>query len=146
MPAINNASNRKHVPGIKQLQYIPCSLLPANVMLKSICGLPVALNVPAVNIPFFGQPTLSWDGTSVNGQRQEISTLEFITGFRLPENTHLAFVVTDASGCTYLIGAREERYPVIEYSDTTGTPGGDSAVRRYKITHLAQKSVLDCIL
>lgn len=146
MNADTSSTCRRHIPGIMRLRYVKCALLPPNVMLKSLCGLPIALSIPAVDISFYGVPTLSCDGTKVNGQRQEKSTLEFVSGSTLPENEHIAFVVSCASGITYLIGAREARYPVIEYTDTTGSPGGDSAVRRYKITHLAQKSVLACIL
>lgn len=95
---------------------------------------------------FFGMPSLKWDGSTVNGARQEKSTLEFSTTEKLPEGEPLAFVVTVASGKQYLVGAREPKYPLINYSETTGAPDGDAALRSYKITHVAQKSVLPCVL
>jgi hypothetical protein len=58
----------------------------------------------------------------------------------------IAFVVTTIYGLQYLIGTREPNYPVINYSDSTGTVGKDAAVRTYKVTHLGRKSVLRCIL
>jgi hypothetical protein len=134
------------LPGIVKIEYIRCSQLPANVMLEAICGVKLALSAPKTAISFFGTPVLSWDGSKVNGKRQESSTLEFTSVDALPEAEPLAFVITTVAGRQVLIGSREPRYPVITYSETTGSPGKDSAVRSYKITHIAQKSVLDCIL
>lgn len=138
--------NSQSIPGICKIEYVRCSDLPAGLMLHSICGCVVALAMPAHTIRFSGSPTLSWDGSKVNGMRQEKSTLEFNTPHPLPEGVNLAFIVTCASGKQYLIGAREGRFPKIEYSDTTGETGGSPAIRTYKITHIAQKSVLPCVL
>lgn len=115
-------------------------------MLHSICGCMVAIAAPSVAVEFVGRPTLKWEGSKVNGTRREKSTLEFSTVHPLPEGENLAFVVTGAGDRQYLIGTRERNYPVINYSDSTGEPGGSAAVRTYKITHVAQKSVLPCIL
>lgn len=134
-------------PGIRRIQIVRCSDLPAGLMLHSICGCTVVLSVAADEIEFCCPvPTLKYDGSKVNGTRQEKSTLEFSTAHPLPEGENLAFVVTTVRGRQYLIGTREGRYPVINYSDTTGTPAGEAAVRAYKITHIAKKSVLPCIL
>lgn len=115
-------------------------------MLTAICNAPVMLSVPAQNIRFYRVPTLTWEGTKVNGARQEKSTLEFQSDELLPENIYIGFVITTTSGKQYLIGSREPKYPVITYNETTGTPDGDAALRTYKITHIAQKSVLPCFL
>lgn len=115
-------------------------------MLHSICGCVVAIAAPSETIEFSGRPTLQWDGTKVNGTRQEKTKLEFATIHHLPEGEHLAFVVTAADGRQYLIGSREGRYPKIEYTESTGEPGRSAAVRTYKISHIAQKSVLPCVL
>ena len=134
------------LPGIVKIQMVRCSDIQPHVMLASICGAAVALALPADTIKFYGQPTLKWDGSITNGARQEKSTLEFSTAERLPEGERLAFVLTVASGKQYLVGAREPKYPQIEYSETTGSPSGEAALRTYKITHVAQKSVLPCVL
>lgn len=134
------------LPGIIKIQMVRCSDIQPHVMYASICGTLVALALPAVSIKFYGQPTLKWDGTKVNGARQEKSTLEFSTTDKLPEGVRLAFVLTAASGKQYLVGAREPKYPQINYSETAGAPDGEAALRRYKITHIAQKSVLPCVL
>lgn len=134
------------LPGIVKIQFVRCSDIQPHVMLTSICGALVTLALPAVNVKFYGLPTLRWEGSKVNGARVENSTLEFSTTDKLPEGEWLAFIITVASGLQYLVGTREPRYPQITYSDTTGAPDGEAAMRTYKITHTAQKSVLPCIL
>lgn len=134
------------LPGIVRIEMVRCADLIPHLMYASISGFVPALAVPTVEIRFYGTPSLKWDGTTVNGARQEKSTLEFATADRLPEGEWLAFAVTVASGRQYLVGTREPRYPQITYSETTGAPDGEAALRTYKITHIAQKSVLPCIL
>lgn len=134
------------LPGIVRIEMISCEHLPPHVMLRSICGDTVVLGLPSEEIPFFGTPMLKWDGSKENGTRVERSTLEFSTCAVIPEGKRLAFVVTVASGKQYLIGAREPNYPEITFSESTGAPDGEAAIRRYKISHVAQKSVLKCLL
>lgn len=125
---------------------IRCTDIHPHVMYVSLCGAVVALALSAVTVKFYGMPSLKWDGSLVNGSRQEKATLEFSTTEKLPEGERLAFVLTVASGKQYLIGAREPKYPQINYTETAGAPDGDAALRTYKITHVAQKSVLPCVL
>lgn len=134
------------LPGIVSIRYTDCDNLQAHVMLKSICGEKIALALPSVKISFFGVPKCQWSGSLLNGCRQEKATLEFTTSDILPEGSRIAFIVTVASGRQFLIGSREPKYPQIEYTESTGSPSGDAAVRTYKITHIAAKSMLPCIL
>lgn len=134
------------LPGIKRIQIIRCSDLPKGLMLHSICGCELAISAPAETIEFSGRPILSWEGSKLNGKNQEKSTLQFSTIHPLPEGEHLAFVVTCADGSQKLIGTFEPNYPEVTYEETTGTPGGDAAICTYKIKHIAQKSVLPCVL
>lgn len=134
------------LPGIVKIQMIRCSDIQPHVMYASISGALVALALPAVTVKFFGTPSLKWDGSLVNGSRQEKATLEFSTSDKLPEGERIAFVLTLASGKQYLIGSREPKYPQVNYSETAGAPDGEAALRTYKITHIAQKSVLPCVL
>lgn len=153
IPSKTHISTKTHIamshhslPGIKKIQIVRCNDLPSSAMLNSICGCIVAVAAPASSIDFIGRPLLTWDGSKVNGLRQEKSTLEFVSARPLPEGENLAFIVTGAGGQQYLIGTREGNFPIINYSDTTGELGGSAAVRTYKITHIAQKSVLPCVL
>lgn len=134
------------LPGITKIQIVRCAHLDAGVMYHSICGCIVAIAAPSQTVNFVGRPLLTWEGSMVCGQRQEKSTLEFSTDNPLPEGENLAFVVTGAGGKQYLVGSREGRFPVISYTESTGELTGSPALRTYKITHIAQKSVLRCVL
>lgn len=134
------------LPGIVKIQIIRCADIQPHVMYASLCGAVVALALSAVTVKFYGTPSQKWDGSLINNSRQEKATLEFSTSDKLPEGERLAFVLTVASGKQYLIGTREPKYPQISYSETAGEPDGSAALRTYKITLIAQKSVLPCIL
>lgn len=134
------------LPGIVSISFTECDNLQPHVMQQSISGAVIDLAVPTEKISFFGIPKCQWSGTLASGCREEKSTLEFNTSDILPEGRRIAFIVTVASGKQFLIGSREPRYPQIEYTETTGSPSGDAAVRTYKITHVALKSVLPCVL
>ena len=134
------------LPGIVSIRYTDCGNIQPHVMQQSISGASIDLALPAVEVKFYGIPKCQWSGTLSSGCREEKSTLEFATSDIIPEGRRLAFIVTVASGKQYLIGSREPRYPQVEYSETTGSPSGDAAVRTYKITHVALKSVLPCLL
>lgn len=134
------------LPGIRKIQIVRCSDLLPNLMLQSICGCTIAISAPSSLVVFTGRPILTCEGSIVNGKRQETSTLQFSTLYPIPEGERIAFVITSADGSQTLIGTREPNYPEITYEETTGNPGGDAAVRTYKIKHIAQKSVLPCVL
>lgn len=134
------------IPGIVKIEVVRCAELPANVMLTAITRGSVTLVLEPEEVTFYGQPKLKWEGMIVNKAPQEKSTLEFKTPHRLHDDVRLAFIVSTASGKKYLIGSREGKYPVVTYTETTGTPDGEAALRTYKITHIARKSVLECIV
>lgn len=134
------------LPGIVSIRYTDCDNIQPHVMQQSISGSTIDVAVPSVKINFFGVPKCQWGGTISAGCRQEKATLEFATSDIIPEGRRLAFIVTVASGRQFLIGSREPKYPQVEYTETTGSPSGDAAVRTYKITHVALKSVLPCVL
>lgn len=134
------------LPGIVKIEVVRCDQLPDNVMLTAITRGVVTLVLQPQEVKFYGQPSLKWEGSLVNKAPQEKSTLEFRTPMRLRDDVRLAFIVTAASGKKYLIGSREGKYPVVTYTETTGAPDGEAALRTYKITHIARKSVLECIV
>lgn len=135
------------LPGIRRLYYTPCHNLPAHLMLSSICGGVAILFRDALpEIPFSGMPLFSREGTILNNSRAEKSSLEFRTSLCLPEGVRLAFVAECVNGDTWLIGTREPNYPLVGYSDSSGSPGADPAVRTYKITHTDIKSGIPAVL
>lgn len=134
------------LPGIVSIRYARCADIQPCVMLQSIGGMTVYLGLDATDIGFYGQPKLEWDNSISEQGRIEKATLEFTSSDILPESDRLAFIVTAASGRQFLIGSLEPKYPKIEFSETLGAPDGKAAVRTYKITHTALKSVLPCVL
>lgn len=134
------------LPGIREIRYVRCADLADNLMLHAICGDSAVINAESEKIDFCGTPTLSWESGKTGGNYVEKSTLEFSTTSELPTHERIAFVVTAAGGESWLIGAREPNFPTVSFTHTTGAPGSGAAVRTYKITHTAQKSVLPCVL
>lgn len=137
---------RQRIPEISKIGYIRSDQLPHNVMLQSMAGLVIGVAADITWIQFVGEAELSWEGTTVNGGRQEKSTLKFDTHTVIPDVRDITFVVRCASGLGYLIGTREGRRPVVNYTETTGKRTGNRAARTYTITHVAQKSVIECAL
>lgn len=135
------------LPGIRRISVIPCASLPRHLMLTAICGGAVSLFRESLHdIPFCGSPVYKREGTILNNSRAEKSTLEFRSDVRIPDGVPVAFVVECVGGAVWLIGAREPNYPVIEFSDTSGSTSGDPAVRTYKITHRDIKSGIPAVL
>lgn len=134
------------LPGITKIEIISCSKLPADIMMRSITtGIPIAIVAEAKLIAFVGRPELKWEGTIINGSRQEKTTFEFSSVEHLPEHERIAFIVSTAGDRKYIVGTKEPNYPIISYNETTGKTTGEAAVRTYKITHIAQKSVIQCV-
>lgn len=97
-------------------------------------------------VPFAGNPSFKREGSLLNGSRAQKTTLEFRSDRVLPEGVRLAFVVELVNRQVWLIGSREPNYPVIEYSDSSGDPAGDPAVRTYRITHTDIRSGIPAML
>lgn len=133
-----------HMPGIVGIAAIRCSLLTPQLMLAALTGATALVPSEYTKLRFYGKPSLKWEGSYVNGQRQEKATLEFSTDEKIDEGVRWAFVVWTASGKNYLIGQREPRYPVVTYSETTGKVGDTPNLRSYKVTYVAQKAVVEC--
>lgn len=74
------------------------------------------------------------------------ATLQFSTLQELPKSDNLAFVVTAASGKQYLLGNKEGRFPRVSYTVSSGEPGKSAAARSYKVVHVAESSLVECVL
>lgn len=97
-------------------------------------------------IPFAGTPSFKREGSLINGSRAQKTTLEFRSNYIAPEGVRMAFIVELVNRQVWLIGTREPNYPLIEYSDSSGDPAGDPAVRTYKITHTDIRSGIPVLL
>lgn len=133
--------------GVLNIYYVAATSLPRHLMLTAICRGAYATYIDKLTeIPFSGKPIFTREGTLLKGVRAEKSSLEFRSDIELPEDMHIAFVVEQVNGKCWLIGTREPNYPIIEYSDYSGDPAGDPAIRTYKITHTDIRSGIPVIL
>lgn len=147
MPSKNSRSAIAiRLPEISELGFVPCRLLPADIMLRGITGQTVVIPAQISPINIIGEASCSWEGSMVNHARQEKGTLKFITNDNIPDDEPLAFVMTTPNRRQYILGKREGRYPVINYSDTTGQRAGERAARTYTVAYVAQKAVIECVV
>lgn len=134
------------LPGIKSIGYVPTELLQRQIMMKHLAGLPVGLYTTVTPIEFCGAPTCDAVSNYNNNGRIEQTTLRFKTLGTVPTSSHIAFVVTDCNGQSYIIGQREKPRPIVKITRQTGTPSGDSAVQEVEVTLYAQKSLIPCTI
>ena len=121
------------LPGIAQIGYCLCDNLQPNIVLKHSSGLPVGVFTDIVPIRFFGSPSCETTEEYDNNGRKVVTSLTFVTNDNIPTYKHLAFVITDASGTSFIIGSRERPYPVVKSSATSGNPSGESNATTYEI-------------
>lgn len=136
--------DRQSLPGIKAIGYVPAERLQREIMYKHLAGVPVGIFTDVTPIAFVGVPTCEAVSTYNNNGRVEQAILRFQTLDEVPLYRHIAFVITDCNGQSYIIGQREKPRPIIKASGHTGTPNGDPAVRSYEVTLYAQKSLIPC--
>ena len=133
------------LPGIIKLSYIDCQLLPKDITLKAMAGVLVTIASAATEIPFVGIPTCETESQFDNNSQIEKTTLSFNTTEIIPTDQHLAFIIKTVQGNSFVIGTKEQPFPTIKISTTTGTPDGDPSVRKYEVTFTARKSLTPCI-
>lgn len=139
-------SNCNKLPGIIALMWLKAENLPPHVREKYIAGLAVALGASGNMITIVdtaeAKATLTYDDNGLIDN----ATLEFMTSSPLPTDEDIVWVAQDADGQWWLMGARERNFPVVEVTRATGTPGGDPAVSKVKITHTAKIALIPVAL
>lgn len=133
------------LPGIKSIGWIDSRNLPRRVDLSAICGMPVAILTDIHPIEFFDEPTCECKTKKDGGGYEDSVTLKFLTGSKLPPLA-TAFIVTDVSDRSFLIGSLEKPHATAEPMQRLGVPSGDSAGYSYEIKHVAIKSMVPCII
>lgn len=133
------------LPGIKFIGWIECRHLQRRIDLNAICGgvVPVLTNIN--QIPFFDDPSCECKTSKDCRGYHDTVTLKFSTD-ELIQSRNIAFIVTDAGNNSYIIGTREEPFPVVEYTRKTGSPSGDPAGYKYEIKHTGIKSLVPCVI
>ena len=134
------------LPGITQIGYCLCSNLQPNIVLKHSSGTPVGIFTEIVPIRFHGSPSCETTEEYDNNGRKVVTSLTFVTNDNIPTYKHLAFVITDASGTSYIIGSRERPYPVIKSSTSSGSPSGESKATSYEVRWTAITSPIPCAI
>ena len=132
------------LPGIKFIGHVPSVNLQREIMYKHLAGIPVGVFTDITPIAFCGVPTCEAESIYNNNGRIEQVTLRFKTLDVLPLHRHVAYVITDCNGQSYIIGQREKPRPIVKVTRDTGTPNGDPAVCSVEITIYAQKALIPC--
>ena len=122
-----------NLPGIVAIGYCRCENIQPNIVLKYSSGIPVGVFTEITPVHFFGQPAYDAVEEYDNNGRKLLCTLKFVSNDNIPLHKHLAFVITEASGTSFIIGSRERPYPVVKSSATSGTPSGESNATTYEI-------------
>ena len=139
-------NNCQSLPGIKFVGYVDCDKLQREMMYKSLAGIPVGVFTDITPIAFCGVPTCDAVANYNSNGRVEQTTLKFKTLDVLPTTRHIAFVVTDCNGKSYIIGQHEKPRPIVKVTKNTGTPDGDPSVLSVEVTFTAEKSLIHCII
>ena len=134
------------LPGIAQIGYCLCENIQPNIVLKHSSGLPVGVFTKIVPIRFFGSPSCETTEEYDNNGRKAVTALSFVTNDNIPTYKHLAYVITDASGTSFIIGSRERPYPVINSSTSSGSPSGESKAISYEVRWTAIASPIPCAI
>lgn len=144
MIMMNAMISHQSLPGVKSIGFVDPEYLQPNVAFKSIAGIPIGVFCHINSISICGEASCEAVSEYDNNGRSQKTVLKFNSSEELPTYFKLAFIVVDVNGDSYLIGAKENPYPVIKYSKSFGTPGGDPAVYSYEISFSALKSLIPC--
>lgn len=134
------------LPGIFKIGYLECQKLSADLAMKSISGIPIAILTEISSVKFYGEATCEADSDNDNNGRSEKTTLKFTTTQPIPTEKPIAFVIECVNGKKYLIGTKEPPYPIIKITNTTGPATGSASANIVEITHNAVKSLLTVVV
>lgn len=139
-------SNSNKMPGIIAVMWLKAESLAPHLKEKYIAGVPVGLGVTGHHIELVDVAAASDLQTVENNGLTAKATLEFKTTSPIPKDENVVWVVQDADEKWWLIGAKERPFPVVEVSQSAGTPGGDPAVATVKVTHTAKIALIPVAL
>lgn len=139
-------TSKQLLPGIVKIGWVDCRHLPDRVALSAICGMKIPIFTDIHEIEFFDDPQCECVTKKEGAGFQDSVSLKFKSGLQLPKTPYLGFIVTDVNGNSFLIGSKETPFAYVEKILNTGTPSGDTAGYEYEITHVAIKSMVECII
>ena len=135
---------RLSLPGITRIAYCDCELLPPDIMLRALSGVPVGVYTTVKDIPLDGEATCEMETQFDNNSQVQKATLAFQTLDDVPSQRHIAFVIFTAQAETYIIGAKEQPYPTVKITRSTGTPSGEPSVRKYEVAFTSKVALALC--
>lgn len=132
---------RQSLPGIKFIGYLPCSLLPPNILQKALAGVPVAIYSPPTPVEHYGNAECIAEQEYDHGSYLEKTTLTFTTTDEIPCNGPIAFVVTDVNNQSYVIGRRETPFLIMQFINKVSSANN---IREVVASFSARKSLIIC--
>lgn len=132
---------RQSLHSVKSIGYLPCSLLPDDIILKHLSGMPVGVFNSATPIGLYGDASCEAASEHDNGSSLEKTTLQFTTTDEIPTSQELAFVVEDVQGKSYVIGQKETPFPMVEIDTKIDSKEN---VKHIKVVFTAKKSLIKC--
>ena len=132
---------RQSLHSVKSIGFLPCSLLPDDLLLKHLSGMPVSVFNSATPIGLYGDASCEAASEHDNGSSLEKTTLQFTTTDEIPTSQELAFVVKDVQGKSYVIGQKEYPYPMVEIDTSVDK---DENIKEVKVVFSAKKSLIKC--
>ena len=134
---------KQSLPGIKAIAFLPCKLLPPNIVEKFLAGVPIGVFSTSTPIEHYGNASCEAESEYTGGTYYESTTLQFTTTDEIRQSQELAFVVTDVHDKSYLIGCKEAPYPVV---DITTKVDDETNISEVKVTFQRQKSLIPCVV
>lgn len=132
---------RQSLPGIKSIGYLPCANLSPLIMQKHIVGIPVGVFSAITPIEHYGNASCEAESEYDHGRKLQKTKLKFSTTDEIPIDKHLAFVVTDVEGKSWLIGLREPPCPITEYVRKIDS---STNIWEVEVSFSARKSLISC--
>ena len=134
------------MPGIIAVKWLHAEQLPSHIIEKFIAGISSAIGNQGNDLELVdvgsAEGIRSYENNGLIGK----ATLEFKTLDQVPRDEDIVWAVQDADENWWLMGARERPDPVVEVSQSTGTPSGDPAVATVKVTHTAKIALIPVAL
>ena len=132
---------KQSLPDIIAIYQVPCSSLTANITERFRAHAPVRVSQGLTLIEHYGKASCEAEQQFDNGGYSEKTVLQFSTNEEISQYPPLAFVITDAQGQSYIIGTREQPYPMVEITKSIDK---EANVNNVKVTFTRRKSLVPC--
>ena len=132
---------KQSLPGIKAIAFLPCKLLPPNIVEKFLAGVPIGVFSTSTPIEHYGNASCEAESEYIGGGYFEKTSLDFTTTDEIPRSQELGFVVTDVHVKSYLIGVKEAPFPIV---NITTKVDDETNISEVKVTFQRQKSLIPC--